>query len=360
MKICWFGIYDRDYSRNDILISGLRANGIEVVECRADWRDPMRYRKLIRQFREAKKGCDIIYAAYPAPVPTILAKIITLFSGTPVVMDAFYSMYDAVVNDRREVPAYHPRALKLLILDWLALLAADAVIADTEEHKKYWSSWLFVSPKKIRTVYVGVNDARVYPIDAPRRRQQSPEERSERGRAVVAESGARFLIHFHGKNIPLQGVDKILAAADLLAGDSSIRFRMIGAGRTSENIECLGRVPFDDLNRYMAEADAVLGVFGDGAKARRVIPNKIYEGLAAGKPVITMDTAAVREVFSDSDLVMVAPDPSSIAAAIRKLRDDPALRQSVADSGYAKIRKSFTPQALGARLRDILTPLLSS
>ena len=39
MRICYFGTYDRDYSRNRIIVEGLRRTGVEVVEChRALWR----------------------------------------------------------------------------------------------------------------------------------------------------------------------------------------------------------------------------------------------------------------------------------------------------------------------------------
>src|ERR1035437_3917925 len=99
MKICWFGIYDASYSRDDILMSGLRFHGAEIVECHADWRDKNRYKILRKKLRSIKSECDVIYAAYPANIPAIVAKILT---RKPVVMDALYPMYDAVVNDRKE------------------------------------------------------------------------------------------------------------------------------------------------------------------------------------------------------------------------------------------------------------------
>ncbi len=40
MKVCYWGTYDKGYLRNKILITGLRENGVEVVECHAGiWRD---------------------------------------------------------------------------------------------------------------------------------------------------------------------------------------------------------------------------------------------------------------------------------------------------------------------------------
>ena len=40
MKVCYFGTYDVEQSRNNVIIQGLRQNGVEVVECRARlWRN---------------------------------------------------------------------------------------------------------------------------------------------------------------------------------------------------------------------------------------------------------------------------------------------------------------------------------
>src|SRR5947208_14316543 len=47
MKVCYWGTFERQYPRNAVLISGLRQNGIEVVECDfALWKEGFRYNKL--------------------------------------------------------------------------------------------------------------------------------------------------------------------------------------------------------------------------------------------------------------------------------------------------------------------------
>jgi glycosyltransferase involved in cell wall biosynthesis len=349
MKICWFGIYDPRYARNSILMSGLRANGAEVVECQEDWKDPKRNQKLLRRLKHLAPSCDIIYAAYPAPVPAILAKI---FSRKPVVMDAMYSMYDAVVNDRKETFAFHPRALRLLAFDWFACLLADRIIVDTEEHKKYWSGWLFVDPRKIEVVYIGADPKNFT-------------------RSLGAEKAHdRFIVHSSGKYIPLQGTEKVVEAARILKDDASILFRLLGWKKGVykadeliqsyglKNVERIERVPLDEYNRYMSEADVVLGIFGDTAKAKRAIPNKVFEGMAAGKAVITMDTPAVREIFTEDDICLVKNDPESIAAAVKRLQNDPALRARLAKNGYAKIVSKHSPAPLGKRLLEICGALV--
>lgn len=349
LTICFFGIYNPSYSRNEILLSGLASAGVEVIQCRADWRDRWRYVKLWKSLRALRNQYDCVYAAYPSPVPTIIAR---LMSRRPIISDAFYSMYDSVVNDRREISWWHPRALKLLVIDWLSILLAHVVITDTEEHKKYWSSWWGLGGKKIHTVYLGFNDQVFYPTPSVRKDY--------------------FLVHFHGTYIPVQGVEKIIEAAHLCSDNPKIRFRLIGSGADSikvqklaehyklKNIEFVGRVSLAQLNLYMAEADIVLGIFGDTDKARRVIPNKVYEGMAAGKAVMTMDTLAIREIFSDDEILIVKNDPLSIADGIMRLSQDENMRKRLAENAYRAVSRYKPINVAKSLISIILTHLKQS
>lgn len=342
MKICWFGIYTKNYPRNKILLSGLVSNGVDIIECNADWKSKNRYLSLYKKLRGFKEDYDVIYCAYPATIPVILAKIV---SAKPVVMDAFYSMFDAVVCDRKEIKWYHPRALKLLLLDWLSVLAADYVITDTEEHKKYWSKWPFVKNKKIHTIYLGADNSIYFPKE------------------IGGNNSDSFTVHFHGNGIPLQGLDKIVQAAKILQQDESIRFNLIGSiGNLPnlKNINVVGRVSPEELNIYLNKADVVLGIFGDTGKAKRVIPNKVYEGMAVKKPVITMDSPAIREIFSEEELCLIKNDSESLVKAIKKLQMDRALMEKLAENGYSEFVAHYTPAHIGAGLAEIFNKIISN
>jgi glycosyltransferase involved in cell wall biosynthesis len=106
----------------------------------------------------------------------------------------------------------------------------------------------------------------------------------------------------------------------------------------------------------MACADIVLGIFGVTPKACMVIPNKVYQALAVGRAVITADTAAVRELFTNGeDLLMVPPgDAAALARAIERLGSDPLLRRRIAARGGQRIREGYHPAAVAGRLGDIL------
>ena len=135
MKVCWFGLYKSNYSRNKILIDGLRQNDVAVVECNVSYKDRYKYFKLIKELYAVKHEYDVIYCAFPINYNVIFAK---LFQNKPIVIDAFFPLYDTYVYDRKSVSKFSLRALFYKSLDWINLRLADVVIADTQEHKKYW------------------------------------------------------------------------------------------------------------------------------------------------------------------------------------------------------------------------------
>src|SRR5439155_1309765 len=54
-----------------------------------------------------------------------------------------------------------------------------------------------------------------------------------------------------------------------------------------ERVTFTGAIPYSDAPRLLSSAHVVLGAFGGGDKAGRVIPHKVYQGLAAGRAVLT-------------------------------------------------------------------------
>jgi glycosyltransferase involved in cell wall biosynthesis len=107
-----------------------------------------------------------------------------------------------------------------------------------------------------------------------------------------------------------------------------------------------------DLPGHIAESSLCLGIFGDSDKAGRVVPHKLYECLAMGRPVVTRDGPAIRSLFSEDEVVTVPPaDPRALAGAIRELLDDPDRRERIARSGLSSYRARFHEDRLARSLQ---------
>jgi len=87
-----------------------------------------------------------------------------------------------------------------------------------------------------------------------------------------------------------------------------------------------------------------------------VIPNKVFQGLACGRPVITADTPAARELLSHGmdALLVPAGDPEALAAAVWQIAGDPRLARRLADAGRATYETRASEEVLGAQWRSLL------
>src|SRR5262249_41937765 len=81
-----------------------------------------------------------------------------------------------------------------------------------------------------------------------------------------------------------------------------------------------------------------LGAFGTGKKAARVIPHKLWQGLAAGRAVVTGDGPGPREAFADGVHLRLTPrgDAAALAQALADLIASPAEPQRLGAAGRAR------------------------
>ena len=104
------------------------------------------------------------------------------------------------------------------------------------------------------------------------------------------------------------------------------------------NVELSGLVELEQLPAEIASAALCLGIFGTTAKAARVVPHKVFQCLAVGRPVLTADTAAIRSAF-DGKVATVLPEmPLRWRLAIRELLGDQDRLEAFAASGPCSVR----------------------
>jgi glycosyltransferase involved in cell wall biosynthesis len=167
---------------------------------------------------------------------------------------------------------------------------------------------------------------------------------------------------FYGQFIPLHGVPTIIEAARRLR-QQPVDWLLIGRGQESPRIcqmldaDPLPRlrwiewVDYATLVEHIRAADVCLGIFGTSEKAASVIPNKVYQVLASGKPVITRDSAAIRELLDPctwADALVPAGDPGALAEAVLRRAD------GASNASQAPLPR-FDAEAIGTQLIALLT-----
>jgi glycosyltransferase involved in cell wall biosynthesis len=118
------------------------------------------------------------------------------------------------------------------------------------------------------------------------------------------------------------GIRFLLAGAPDRGNPGAVAETVIAGWRSEGLIEVLGHV--DDMATMLAQVDAVVlpTTYGEG------VPRILLEGAASGLPCIASDTAGCREIIKHGETgLLVRPrDVESLAAAIRRLHHEPALR----------------------------------
>jgi glycosyltransferase involved in cell wall biosynthesis len=349
VRVLYFGTYDRAYPRNAQVISCLRGAGVEVVEHHASvWEGRQETWSAglasavrvalseLRLFRRPK-GFDALIVGYPGhfdfPVARWAAR------GRPIVFNPLVSLADTLVDDRGRFRPGSLAARTLEVVDRRAFRSADLVVADTETHADFLARLTGVPRTRFDVCLVGAEERIFQP---------------------VWTGGEPFTVLFVGKLIPLHGLETILAAAELAP---ELRFRVVGSGqlgslleRRPPNVEWTRWIEYDRLPDELTVAGCALGIFGTSAKAQRVIPNKAYQALACGTPLITGDTPAARELLVDGEsALLVAPgDPSALAAAVRRIATDRALAEHLSGGGLYTYEQRASERVLGSRWREIL------
>jgi glycosyltransferase involved in cell wall biosynthesis len=365
-----WGTYDLGKPRVRILLRGLRECGVHISECHADvWagiedksqlrgklgilRRVLRwlaaYPPLIYEFLRAPRHATVLIP-YMGHLDILVLWPFARIRGTKIIWDVFISLYNTVVEDRALVSKGNPVAWAVYAVEWLATRAADRVVLDTRAHADFFAHRYQVSAEKLEAVFVGA-------------------EQHEFPRAPPVSSRDAWVplkVLFYGQFIPLHGIPTIIRAAQQL-DDGSVQWTLIGQGQEAANIRrllaerpvrhlrWLPWVPYRELIEHIASADVCLGIFSQSEKAARVIPNKVFQVISVGRPLITRDSAAIAELIErpTDGIYLVPPDDArALVAALINLRQD--LARLAGKPLYDGLRQRISTQGIGRSFCDKL------
>jgi glycosyltransferase involved in cell wall biosynthesis len=283
---------------------------------------------------------DAVIVGYPGHLDLPAAK--RAARGKPVLFNPLVSLHETLVEDRGRFAPGSPAARLLRWIDRTALRTANLVVADTEENARRLAELASLPPDRLAVCFVGAEE-RVF---------RPGWHRPDRFRAL-----------FVGKLIPLHGLETILAAARLTP---EIRFRIVGSGQLDAllrgapaNVEWVEWVDYEELPTELARAGCALGIFGTSGKARSVIPNKAFQALACGVPLVTADTPAARELLRDGESALLVPpgNAEALAATVRRLAAEDSLAERLGSGGLTAYREHASERVLGERWRRLVEGL---
>ena len=298
--------------------------------------------------RRSPRDHDLLVVGFFAQ---LLMPVLYPFWRGPVLADCYISLFDSYVNDKAMASAKSIRGRLCYWLDLFLLRHADVVFTDTQEHAKYLREKYLAEACRIKAIPISADEV-LFPKLAPANRQSSDD---------------CFIVLFFGAFIPLQGVETIIRAAYRLNSEK-FKIRLIGKGQTYDscaelarslgvkNLQFEGWKEVEEISKEAQCAHLILGIFGQTEKARRVIPNKVFEALSMGRPLVTGDSIAMREFFTDGENVFLVPfdDPAALADKIEWLSNDYGQALRVAEAGHETFLKHLSPRSVAERVGEIL------
>jgi len=351
MKVCFIAGREPGYQRNRVLLKALNILGVELLQITSDASNYMlRFPSVLIKFIRSLGVKPDVYLVGFLGHP--LVPILRMVTDRPIVFDPFISLYDTLCYDRRRFSPDSLAGRAIYGVDKLACEMADKVILDTEAHIKYFSETLGHSRDKYMRIFVGADDCLYYPRNGSHNNNQP------------------LNVFYYSTFQPLHGTGVVLEAMELLHNRHDLRFTLIGKGpeyrdlkdrlhHVMQNGDSSWKpwVPEAELPEYINRADICLGGhFSTSPKASRVIPGKVYQFMAMGKPIIAGNNPANLELLrhEENALLVEMGDPEALAGAIARLADNKNLRFSIGENGKKTYLDSCTPKAISCELNALL------
>jgi len=299
--ILWWGRGDKNYSRNRIVLGLMTKLGYRI-----DFFYPFssRFGRINALFSRPSKP-DILWVPCFRHNDVSSAFYFARKWNIPFVFDPLISAYQKEVFERQKWSENSLKAKKRKKWETKIFSQADIIVCDTLAHAEYFRETFLVSEEKLKLLFVGAEED-VF-LSKPKQKGVQP---------------SSFTILFYGSFLELQGTD-IIAGAAKLSQDLPVKWVFVGEGpcllKTKEAARGLGNVvfeswmPYEELNKRIVDADILLGVFGDTLKADMVIPNKVYQAMAAGKPLITRSARAYEGNIANNPVIGWVPKGDSLA-----------------------------------------------
>ena len=354
MRILFMAGRELVYPRNDVLLRAFQRFGkVDVVgvEKRPASLVTNSMRLAARAIPKLISGrYDLVFVGFYGHLLMLPAG---LLARKPVLFDAFVSTFDTLSSDRNVFSEDSMAGRLAFWLDRTGCRLADHVLLDTPSHAEYFAGTFSLSGKKISAIPVGCNEDIFFP-------------------QPLSFSSPCTRVLYYSSYLPLHGVETVIRAAALLKHEK-LQFRLIGSGQNYEqvrrlaselgvqNVEFIQDVPLEQLPKELSAADICLGGhFGSSGKAGRVVPGKVYQILASGRPLIAASAPANLTLLSHGESAYLCPpdDAEALAAAILHLHRDSMLRRHLATGGRTLYGQACSEAIITERLHKIVMDML--
>jgi glycosyltransferase involved in cell wall biosynthesis len=184
----------------------------------------------------------------------------------------------------------------------------------------------------------------------------------------------RFIVLYAGAHGLSNDLDLLLEAAGCLRANPLIHFVLVGDGKEKarlqaraqemglDNLCFLPPVAKTGMREVMAAADACVAILKPLELYKTTYPNKVFDYMAAGRPVVLAIGGVIREVVETAQAgVPVTPGSSAeLAEAVARLAADPAAARRMGQCGRAYVERHYNREELAEKLAFLIEEMRGS
>ena len=189
----------------------------------------------------------------------------------------------------------------------------------------------------------------------------SPADRENEKRRELGVDERTFLVSYIGTHGMAHGLERVVEAAHLLRDRADIHFAFIGDGARKEsvvehtrelgvqNIMFLPPKPKVDVPKYLAASDLSLVSLLDLPVFATVLPSKMFEIMACGRPVLLIGKGESANLLREAEAgrTLDSNTPEAIAKAIQELANQPEQTRRFGENGRRYVLEHFNRYELG-------------
>ena len=311
-----------------------RINGVEVYYCSSlgtYFSCPLSL-EFFRKFREMAQWADVVEIHTPFPLGDAACLLSKCKSRVVI------AWHSDVIKQKFLLTFYKPILKRFL-------KRADAIIVATKGHID-GSDHLPAFREKCRIL--------PYPLDA------SLYEKAPRKRILQCRDANAVKVLFVGRLVYYKGISYLIEAFRRVRG---CELFLCGTGKLEDELKAqakglpvhfLGRLSDEDLKAAFADCDLFVLPSVERSEAFGIVQQ---EAMACGKPVINTSLRSgvpFVSIHGQTGLTVPPKDADTLAKAIQKLADDPALRAEYGRNAAEKVRQEYAPDKIMGQILDVL------
>lgn len=181
----------------------------------------------------------------------------------------------------------------------------------------------------------------------------------------------KFIVLYAGAHGMSNDLGIVLKAAQLLKVEERIHFVLLGDGKEKPalireaeeldlaNLTFMDPVPKSRVAELLSAADACIAILKPIELYKTTYPNKVFDYMAARKPVILAIDGVIREVVENAGCGLFCPpgDPKTLADRIMTLYNNQDEAILMGKKGYDYLKENFSRERIAADLLDVMNEM---